>query len=118
MRFRLPMIAASLVPLAACGGGGSEEALENAAEQSAPAAAAVLENAAENGMDPQQALEQAGQAQAQAPIATPPNSTLQGRPNLPSSPNRPPPGQPPQKVDVQNEAATENHAGHDMNAMR
>ena len=69
----------ALIALAACGGqhspaGNSAEALEQAAEQSDPAAAAVLENAADamregNVQDPaaaQQALEQAGQAQVQA----------------------------------------------------
>ena len=40
--------------LAACGGQSNEEQLEEAANQSDPAAAEVLENAAENGMDPQE----------------------------------------------------------------
>lgn len=43
----------------------SSEALEEAAEVSDPAAAQVLENAAQNGMDPQEALREAGNAQAQ-----------------------------------------------------
>lgn len=49
--------------LAACGQS-QEGQLEEAANQSDPAAAAVLNGAAENGMDPQQALQQAGEAAA------------------------------------------------------
>ncbi len=45
--------------------GNSSQALEEAAEVSDPAAAQVLENAAQNGMDPQEALREAGNAQAQ-----------------------------------------------------
>ena len=67
MRHIAMLIAAPLL-LAACGGtspqDNSAEALEEAAEVSDPAAAEVLENAAENGMNPQEALQQAGNAQA------------------------------------------------------
>ena len=92
---------AALLLLAACGGQSDEEALQEAANQSDPAAAAVLNNAAEAGIDPQDALEQAGQAQAQnLANDTQPDSGVQARPNLPVSPNRPDGGQPPQKADT------------------
>lgn len=102
----LPLAAFAL--LAACGGRSDEEALEDAANQSDPAAAAVLENAAENGMDPQNALEIAGQAQIANGVGDQqqePNSTLQARPNLPQNPNRPDGSQPPEKVDVEGQSA-------------
>ena len=83
----------ALMLLAACGGQSNNDQLEQAAEQSDPAAAAVLENAAENGMDPQQALEQAGNAQAATS-----NVSAQARPNLPGNPNPQQAGQPPEKV--------------------
>ena len=91
-----------LLVLAACGGGQSnEEALLNAANQSDPAAAQVLANAAENGMDPQQALEQAGKAAAGSNTAGgPPSGSVQARPNLPQDPNRPDGSRPPDKVVV------------------
>jgi hypothetical protein len=93
----LPIILA----LAACGGGQtSEEALHNAANQSDPAAAQVLANAAENGMNPQQALEQAGQAAAGNSAGGPPSGSVQARPNLPNEPNRPDGTRPPDKVIV------------------
>ena len=59
-----PLVLATL--LAACSGGerAEDKRLEEAAEQSTPEAAAVLENAAENGMNAQDALEAAGNAQA------------------------------------------------------
>jgi hypothetical protein len=88
--------------LAACGGQQSSgEALQSAANQSDPAAAAVLDKAAENGMNPQQALEQAGQAAAASNTpAGPPSGSVQARPNLPQDPNRPEGGAPPEKVVV------------------
>jgi hypothetical protein len=88
--------------LAACGGSQTQdEALENAANQSDPAAAQVLANAAENGMNPQDALEQAGQAAAAANTAGgPPSGSVQARPNLPQDPNRPDGTRPPDKVVV------------------
>lgn len=65
----IALLAAIPLLLAACQDnsnlGNSSEALEEAAEVSDPAAAQVLENAAENGMDPQEALREAGNAQAQ-----------------------------------------------------
>ena len=83
-----------LLLLSSCAAQSDADQLQNAAEQSDPAAAAVLENAAENGMDPQQAMEQAGAAQATATS----NVSAQARPNLPGSPNPQQPGQPPEKV--------------------
>ncbi len=106
----------ALVLLAACGAQSNEDALEDAANQSDPAAAAVLENAAENGMDPQQALEQAGQAaRTTAENNGPPSGSVQARPNTREEPNRPEAGEPPEKVTVNTAAATQDeHAGHDM----
>ena len=92
-----------LFALAACGGQSDQESLQEAANQSDPAAAAVLDNAAENGMDPQNALAAAGEAQVQNGTGTAaPSGSLQARPNLPQDPNRPEGGQPPQKVSTQN----------------
>lgn len=88
--------------LGACGGQSNEEALEEAAQQSDPAAARVLNQAAEAGIPPQEALEEAGEAQVQRDVET--SSTLQAKPNLPQDPNRPPAGQPPEKIDVAKKA--------------
>ena len=83
------------------GGQSHEEVLQNAANQSDPAAAQVLANAAENGMNPQEALEQAGQAAASANSAGgPPSGSVQARPNLPQDPNRPDGTRPPDKIVV------------------
>ncbi|HEY0627467.1 MAG TPA: hypothetical protein VGD10_12150 [Allosphingosinicella sp.] len=84
---RLAFAAFGTLALAACGGGeqrdpveNTAEQLENAAEQSDPAAAPVLENAADqvreqNSTAPAQgALEAAGNAQAGTP---PPQSNAQ-----------------------------------------
>ena len=105
-----------LLLLGACGGESNEEALVEAAEQSDPAAARVLNQAAEAGVPPQEALEMAGEAQVERDVET--SSTLQAKPNLPTDPNRPEAGEPPEKIDVAkagNEPATEDeHAGHDM----
>ena len=83
--------------LSSCGSGSDEEQLQEAAEQSGPAAAAVLNNAAENGMDPQQALELAGQAEAVNADGGP-SGSLQARPNSAADPNPAQAGQPPEKV--------------------
>ena len=89
---------AALLAVAACGRS-NEEQLQEAANQSDPAAAAVLNGAAENGMDPQQALEQAGEAAASSNAVTgAPPSSVQARPNTVQDPNRPAAGQPPEKV--------------------
>lgn len=108
-----------LLLMTSCGGQSDEERLREAAEQSDPAAAQVLNEAAEQGMDPQEALERAGQAQVQRNLDT--GSTVQARPNLPQDPNRPEGGQPPETVDVteQNRGAAEDeHSGHDMGNSR
>lgn len=98
---RAPCASALLLIATACGGRSDEEALRDAANQSDPAAAAVLNNAAENGMDPQEALARAGEAQLQNNgAAGAPSGSLQARPNLPHDPNRPEGGQPPEKVQV------------------
>jgi len=126
---RLPaLVLPALVLLAACGTQSNEDALQDAANVSDPAAAAFLENAAENGMDPQQALEQAGQAAAAANAAAaadqgPPSGSVQARPNTREQPNRPEGGKPPEKVTVNTTAeakpeAEDEHAGHDMNNMQ
>ena len=92
-----------LFALAACGGQSDEETLQDAANQSDPAAAAVLNGAAENGMDAQNALAAAGDAQAQAQNGTTaPSGSLQAKPNLPQDSNRPEGGQAPAKVSTQN----------------
>ena len=59
---RFPMIIAATLLMSACGN--SNEKLSEAANQSDPAAAEVLNGAAENGMDPQEALQEAGNAAA------------------------------------------------------
>lgn len=63
MRILLPV--AALLAVAACSGKASkEDQLNAAANQSTPAAAQVLKNAAENGMDANAAVNEAGAAQA------------------------------------------------------
>ena len=62
------LILSSALFIAACGDQSNEEQLEEAANQSDPAAAEVLENAAENGMDPQEALQEAGNAAVEADL--------------------------------------------------
>ena len=108
---------APLLLLAARSGNSEQDNLRDAANQSDPAAAAVLENAAENGMNAQAALQEAGEAQAagNATADTTPGRVPQARPNLPQSPNRPSGGQPPEKVAVPanaTEAQTNEHEGH------
>ena len=94
----LPMAAVILV-IAGCGR--SEESgndFRAAAEQSDPAAAAVLENAADSGADPQAALQQAGNAASLGENAASDGVVAQARPNLPGSPNRKDGTEPPDKV--------------------
>ena len=87
--------------LAAACGQSNQDQLQDAANQSDPAAAAVLNGAAENGMDPQAALEAAGNAQLTSNAdAQQQNQPMQAKPNLPQDPNRPEGGQPPEKVPV------------------
>ena len=94
MRFLAILTAALLI--SACGQS-NEEQLQDAANQSDPAAAEVLNGAAENGMNPQDALQEAGNAAAasNADIIAP---AQQARPNTPDNPNPPQDGQPPEKT--------------------
>ena len=98
---RLVLIAPATVLLVACGS--SDEGpsnLEAAAAQSDPAAAAVLNEAAESGMNEQQALNLAGQAQvanAQEAANRPPSGSVQAVPNTVQTPNRPDGSRPPAK---------------------
>jgi hypothetical protein len=98
---RLSFAIASAMLLAACGQSNQQQ-LQDAANQSDPAAAAVLNNAAEAGADPQQALEQAGQATATTGATTAANDgqVVQAKPNRVGDPNRPRSGEPPAKVAV------------------
>ena len=88
-----------LLLLAACGRAPDQsDALRDAANQSDPAAARVLNEAAENGMDAQSALQEAGSTATMNDTAGPPSGSLGARPNLPGSPNRPELGEPVEKV--------------------
>ena len=60
---RLPTILAASALLAACGQSNKEQ-LQDAANQSDPAAAQVLNDAANSDMPPQEALQEAGNAAA------------------------------------------------------
>ena len=102
---RTAVIAVLLAPLPACGGGGdavenTAAQLENAAAQSDPAAAAVLNNRAEevleqNSTGPAQgALEAAGNAQLQSTNAGPMTPPKQAKPHQPGDPVPPPKVQP------------------------
>ena len=67
---RVPLaLAAPLLLLAGCGQNGARDdnaaALERAAEQSTPEAADILRNAADGGANVQDALQEAGNAQAE-----------------------------------------------------
>ncbi len=88
MRFAAPAILLASLGLAGCGGGQSNEAaaLENAAEQSTPEAADVLRNAAEQGANVQEAMQAAGNAQADTPA--PPAKGA--KPHAPGDPVPPP----------------------------
>ena len=93
-------IVPAVLLLAACGSQNSNrESLQQAANQSTPEAAQVLNGAAQNGMDANAAMNQAASAQARNTSTAPP-PRLQARPNLPGQPNPPRPGEPPQKVAV------------------
>ena len=91
---RLSMMLTAALLLAACGKS-NEQQLEEAANHSDPAAAQVLDNAAENGTDPQQALQDAGNAAVASNDMTPPSA--QARPNTPENPNPPASGEPIEK---------------------
>ena len=101
---RLSFAIAPALLLAACGQS-NEQQLQEAANQSDSAAAAVLNNAAEAGADPQQALEQAGRTAAANPgtantTAANDGQVVQAKPNRVGDPNRPAGGEPPEKVAV------------------
>ena len=95
MKLSAAIPAAALLVLSACGGGGradqAADKLEEAAEQSDPAAAAVLENAAENiregappanvGNAAQQAMQRAGNAQAETVLPQQAPPSMQAQPN-------------------------------------
>jgi hypothetical protein len=116
---------AAAFALSACGGQTEAEntaaALEAAAEQSTPEAAAVLENAADQiedqnvaapisqpGSPGQQAMQAAGKAQAQAGAATPAPPSQGAKPHAKGDPVPPP------KVPAGGSAeqASGNHSGH------
>ena len=93
--------ALAFAALAACGGGSNQventaAQLENAADQSDPAAAAVLDNAADqvleqNSVAPAHgALEAAGNAQVQRPVGQTPPPAQQAKPHAPGDPVPPP----------------------------
>lgn len=89
--------------LAACGSGSQNPAgkdLKDAAKQSDPAAAAVLDNAATSGANEQEALQAAGNAAAandQAAAARAARGPVQAIPNTVQTPNRPDGTTPPKK---------------------
>ncbi len=101
MTLKAAFPAAALLLLSACGGGGQAESkadrLEEAAEQSDPAAAPILENAAEAVREgegnAQQALERAGDAQARTLPGT-----QQAPPSMQAKPNRTGQQTPPPKI--------------------
>jgi hypothetical protein len=100
MKFSAAFPAAALLVLAACGSGGqadqTADKLEEAAEQSDPAAAAALENSAqsiregESAANEQEALQEAGNAQAATvqPQQAPPS--MQAQPNRTGQQTPPP----------------------------
>jgi hypothetical protein len=98
---RLALIAPASMLLVACDGAGENPAgknLQDAAAQSDPAAGAVLDDAAEAGLNEQQALELAGEAQvANAQHAANSAGPVQAVPNTVQTPNRPDGTRPPAK---------------------
>ncbi|HEX9955143.1 MAG TPA: hypothetical protein VGB48_08020 [Allosphingosinicella sp.] len=111
--------------LAACGGSSEADntaaALEDAASQSTPEGAAVLENAAdqireqnvtapiaEPGSPGQQALQAAGNAQANAKSAPAPQPSQGAKPHAPGDPVPPPKV----KAGAAGADAETNHSGH------
>ena len=100
MKFSAAFPAAAFLLLSACGGGGqadqTADKLEEAAEQSDPAAAAALENSAESiregesGANAQEAMQDAGNAQAETvqPQQAPPS--MQAQPNRTGQQTPPP----------------------------
>ena len=91
-----PILFTAAMLLSACSQS-NEEQLREAAAQSDPAAAEVLNGAAENEMNPQDALQQAGNAAAASNADMVPPSA-QARPNTAENPNPPRDGQAPEKI--------------------
>ena len=93
---RLLLVSPAFVFLAACGSGANDpnKNIMNATSQMDPAAAAAVENATAQGVDPQNALAIGGEAAtfenepsaADRGQAAPPS--VQARPNIVQSPNR------------------------------
>jgi N-acetylglucosamine kinase-like BadF-type ATPase len=97
MKMRAALPAAALLVLAACGGGEAEKSadrLEEAAEQSDPAAAEVLQNAADEvsagNMSAQEAMQAAGNAQAQTVGGQAAPPSMQAQPNRTGQQTPPP----------------------------
>jgi hypothetical protein len=88
---RLIVMLAAVALVTACGDSDNEQ-LQDAANQSDPAAAQVLNDAANAGVPPQEALEHAGQAAATTNTDIGPASA-QARPNQANEPNPPQPGE-------------------------
>ena len=113
IRTVFPLAAALAIGLAACGQQGpaetKEEALEQAAEQSTPEAAAVLENAAEQGANVQEALQAAGNAQVAGEVRTPAPPVRQAKPHEKGDPVPPPKVKPAEGAGGEGEG---NHSGH------
>jgi hypothetical protein len=91
------LLSPALALLAACGSdaGDADKNILDATRQMDPAAAAAVENAVGNGVDPQNALALGGAAQVGAPDAPsaadrgqPVPPSIQARPNLVGQPNR------------------------------
>lgn len=94
MRIALPLI----LLVGACSSQNSnQQALQEAANQSTPEAAQVLNGAAQNGMDANQAINEAAAAQASNTSSTAP-PRQQARANSAANPNPRAAGQPPEKV--------------------
>jgi hypothetical protein len=93
---RLVLVSPAALLLIACGGGGenADKNILNATAQMDPAAAAAVENAVAQGVDPQNALAIGGQAAtienelSAADRGQPVPPSLQARPNIVQNPNR------------------------------
>lgn len=104
---RLVFLASTILLVAACGAesGDADKNILNATAQMDPAAAAAVENAVANGVDPQNALALGGAAQVGAPDAPsaadrgqPVPPQVQARPNIVQDPNRKDGTVPPDKI--------------------
>lgn len=104
---RLLIIAPAFLALVACGSDRSDpdKNILNATAQMDPAAAAAVQNAVANGVDPQNALAAGGAAQVAAPDAPsaadrgqPVPPQVQAKPNIVQNPNRKDGTVPPDKI--------------------